>query len=387
MVRLHRAGVSIREIARRLNRDKKTVKKWIQRAADTRLDRVDFSDQRANQKQAANRLDPLVEARIIETRKFLKEQSDLGEFGAKAIHQVLMDDEISCVPCVRTIGNVLRRNGLLGENRRRRFSPPPPVWYLPEVRDFAAEMDCFDYIEDLKIRGSEGVLQVMNVISQHGSLTNSWVGPVMRSGLTTQRILEHWKRFGRPAYVQFDNGTVFAGPPHPLVLGMVPRMCLELGTQVVFTIPRETGPQAKIERFNHTWEKSIWNRFSFANEVDLERQIAKFLEAHRRKHAAAISEAPERFPVPADWKPSFPSRVQGRVIFIRRTDEKGQVFFLGQTFLVASTWPHRLVRCNVDFTNQRIEFYRLRRREPLDQPLMKTLEFEFPSRIFRPQTE
>ena len=74
-------------------------------------------------------------------------------------------------------------------------------------------------------------------------------------------------------------------------------------------------------------------------------------------------------------------------IFIHRTDEKGQVFFLGQTFLVASTWPHRLVRCNVDFTNQRIEFYRLRRREPLDQPLMKTLEFEFPSRIFRPQTD
>lgn len=121
MVRLPRAGVSIREIARRLNRDKKTVKKWIQWAADSRLDRVDFSDQRAHQKQAANWLDPLVEARIIEMRKFLKEQSYLGEFGAKAIHQALMDDDISCVPCVRTIWNVLRRNGLLGENRRHRF--------------------------------------------------------------------------------------------------------------------------------------------------------------------------------------------------------------------------------------------------------------------------
>lgn len=383
MVQLHRAGVSIREIARRLNKDKKTVKKWVSRAADTRLDRVDFSDRRAIRKQAANRLDPLVEARIIEVRKVLKEESDLGEFGAKAIHQALRDAGMSSVPCVRTIGNVLLRNGLLGENRRRRFSPPPPAWYLPEVRDFAAEMDCFDYIEDLKIRGSEEILQVLNVISQHGSLANSWVGPVMRSAVTVQRILEHWKRFGRPAYAQFDNGTVFAGPPLPFVLGTVPRLCLELGTQVVFTIPHETGPQAKIERFNHTWEKSIWNRFSFAEEADLKLQIARFLEAHRRKHASAISEAPQRFPVPDDWKPSFPPCVHGRVIFIRRTDEKGQAFFLGQTFLVDPCWPHRLVRCSVDFTNRRIEFYRLRRSNPLDQPLMKTVEYEFPERVFR----
>lgn len=132
MVQLHRAGVSIREIARRLNKDKKTVKKWVSRAADTRLDRVDFSDRRAIRKQAANRLDPLVEASIIEMRKVLKEESDLGEFGAKAIHQALRDAGMSSVPCVRTIGNVLLRNGLLGENRRRRFSPPPQPGTCPK---------------------------------------------------------------------------------------------------------------------------------------------------------------------------------------------------------------------------------------------------------------
>ena len=61
-------------------------------------------------------------------------------------------------------------------------------------------------------------------------------------------VLEHSKQYGRPAYVQFNNGTFFNGPTKPNQLGRLTRMCLELSTTVVFTISHNTDPQAKMDR-------------------------------------------------------------------------------------------------------------------------------------------
>ncbi|MDO4583929.1 MAG: hypothetical protein Q4D62_07470 [Planctomycetia bacterium] len=105
-------------------------------------------------------------------------------------------------------------------------------------------------------------IDVMNVLSIHAGLVHLWVGNMM-SAKTALRIWEHWKRLGCPAYIQFDNGTVFSGPPKPNGLGRVVRMCLELGTSVVFSILRETEPQARVERFNGPWERTLGNRFEF----------------------------------------------------------------------------------------------------------------------------
>lgn len=384
MVQLFRQGNSIRSIALRFHKDKKTVKKWIDRAGDHRLDRVDFSDKRSQRKATHNRIHSDVENCIIHTRHELKTKSSLGEYGARAIQRYMKDLGCYQLPSERTINNVLRRNGLLDGNQRMRFPSPPPGWYLPEVYSLSAEMDCFDYIEDLRLQGDLGYVFVMNVISLHGSLVNSWVAPRMGSGFTVLNMLEHWKRYGRPRYAQFDNGPVFNGPPKPDQIGQVIRLCLELGTTAVFTIPRCTGPQAKIERFNLQWQTSLWNRFNFENWHQLRKQANLFLEAYRMKNADRISQAPERIPVPTDWQPSFPTDVHGKVIYLRQTNEKGQVSVLGHSFDIDPDWTIRMVRCEVDLTQNQIMFYRLRRREPSDQPLIKTIDYEFPRRKFTP---
>ncbi len=58
---------------------------------------------------------------------------------------------------------------------------------------------------------------------------------------------------------------------------------------------------------------------------------------------------------------------------MRRTNDRGQVEVLGHTFDVASNWPHRLIRAEVDLAQDCIRFYALRRREPDYQPLLKTI--------------
>ncbi len=384
MVELSRHGWALRKIAARFGVSKDTVKKWIVRADGKRLDRADFSDQRARKKSTHNRILPMVEQCIINTRLELKNHSALGEFGAEAIHRAMEADGCSHLPSIRTINNVLKRNGLLDGNSRVRFPAPPPGWYIPDVCAQDAEMDCFDYIEDLRLAGDPDFVFVLNTISLHGSLANSWVCPCMSSEFTASCVLEHWKQFGRPAYVQFDNGTVFSGPHKPNQLGRLTRMCLELGSTVVFTIPRCTGPQAKMERFNLQWQKSIWNRFAFSDRDALMMQIQAFIDAYRQKNEVKISNAPKRYPVPADWQPTYPQDVQGKVIYLRQTDRNGNVFILGATYPVDPSWALRLVRCEVDLSNHQINIHRLRRRAYNDQPLLQRIEYTFPCRKFTP---
>ena len=70
------------------------------------------------------------------------------------------------------------------------------------------------------------------------------------------------------------------------------------------------------------------------------------------------------------------------MIYLRRTDAQGQVSLLGRSFPVDPLWLHRLLRCEVDFEHHQIRCYRLRHREPDQQPLVKTIKDVFPTKRF-----
>ena len=76
------------------------------------------------------------------------------------------------------------------------------------------------------------------------------------------------------------------------------------------------------------------------------------------------------------------SRPRGRIIYLRRTSAAGTVEVLGRSFEVDPHWLNRLVRVEVDLDGDKIRIYRLRRREPQDQPLLKELDHHVKSRRF-----
>jgi hypothetical protein len=55
------------------------------------------------------------------------------------------------------------------------------------------------------------------------------------------------------------------------------------------------------------------------------------------------------------------------------------VSLLGRTFPVDPRWPHRLVRCEVDLDAGVIQFYALRRWDPVVQPLLNELPYSPPA--------
>src|SRR5437016_4072257 len=106
MVTAVRGGASLRSVARDCGVHLRTVQRWVERAGGKRLDRVDWSDH-PSVPGRTGRIDRAIEDAILGVRQELKEQSVLGEYGALAVHQRLVEKraagELAVVPSVRTI--------------------------------------------------------------------------------------------------------------------------------------------------------------------------------------------------------------------------------------------------------------------------------------------
>lgn len=379
MIKLVRTGVSARSVARQFGVSLSHLQHWQQRAHGLRLDRVDWNDQPTRPLKVPNRTGSKTEELILRTRKALLE-SDLGECGARAIHAHLCSHGASVpgtVPSVRTIGRVLQRRGMLDSRQRTRRAPPPRGWYLPPLVAGTAELDSFDIVEGLVIQGGTEV-EVLNAMSLHGRLPGSWPQGRFTSQDVCACLLEHWRRHGLPHYVQFDNAPLFQGAiSYADTLGRVVRLCLQLGVTPVFAPPRETGFQAAIESYNARWQLKVWQRFTHASMQALQQRSAAYVAACELKaasQATAAARVPRRaFPAAFAFNPK--AALCGWVIFLRRSNEAGEVTVMGRRYLVDPHWQHRLVRAEVNFTTRRMQFFALRRAAHASQPLLLDLPY------------
>jgi len=376
MVEAVRAGASMRSVARRFDVALPTIQRWVKRAKGIALDEVDWQA-RACTPHRTLRTQSFKEDWVLGIRHQLRQYSDLGEFGAVAIRREWLAQGLTEPPAVRTISRILERRGALDGRRRVRRHPPPRGWYLPQLASCQCELDSFDVVEGLVIEGGTEV-RVLNGISLHGGLVASWPRNVINTSAILEMLVEHWRAMGLPRFAQFDNDTLFQGN-HQFAdsIGRVIRLCLSLQVTPVFAPPQETGFQAAIEGFNGHWQAKVWERFHHNSIADLQDRSTRYIQAHRKRSVCRIEGAPARtnFPVQWRWDERAPLN-GGTIIYIRRTNEHGQVNVLGHRFDVQPTWSHRLVRCEVNLDTHKILFFALRRFEPDLQPLLNHVTYE-----------
>lgn len=376
MVDAVRSGASMRSVARQFHVSLPTVQRWVRRPGGCELEEVDWSD-RPCIPHKSRRTDAAREDHVLGLRHQLRQHSDLGEFGAVAIRREWLTQGLTNPPSVRTIGRILERRGVLDGQKRVRRRPPPAGWYLPEVASGRAELDSFDVVEGLVIEGGTEV-RVLNGISLHGGLVVSWPWSTINTTMVMQALAEHWRAFGLPSFAQFDNDTLFQGA-HQFAdsIGRVVRFCLSLNVTPVFAPPLETGFQAAIESFNARWQAKVWARFHHDSLNSLQVRSARYIEAHRRRSAPRIEAAPARRHFPQHWRWIEQAPLNGgRLIYLRRTNDHGTVSLLGHSFHVHPNWTHRLVRCELNLNANKIHFYALRRRDPMQQPLLNQDHYE-----------
>ena len=248
------------------------------------------------------RTEATIEDLVLTVRSELQRCSDLGFHGAETIHEALKARTVEPLPSVRTIHRILERRGTLDGQKRIRRPAPPPGWHLPEVASKRRELDSFDVVEGLVIKGGPQI-EVLNGISLHGGLATSYpVEASVTAKFVVESLIEHWRAFGLPGYAQFDNDTIFQGThAHPDVIGRVSRLCLSLGVVPVFVVPHEFGFQSMVENYNGTWQAKVWARFEHGSLPDLQGHSQRYVTALRRHRADRIESAPRRRAFPERW--------------------------------------------------------------------------------------
>jgi hypothetical protein len=384
MVAAVRGGQTQRAGARRFGVGLGHLQYWLARTRGQKLAVVDWSDQSRAPRQQGRQTRVSLQRRVLALRRELR-RGDLGFVGAQAIRDVLAAERPRAnIPSLRTIGRILKRHGALDAVRRVRRAAPPAGWYLPDVAAGQVELDAFDVIEDLPLEAGPR-LDVLTTRALWGSVCGAWVSAALRARWLCERLEAHWRQHGCPAYAQFDNDSRFQGThTHPDVLGQVIRLCLSLGVTPVFAPPREHGPQNLNESFNHLWQQKVWHRFDHASVAAFQNTSDRFVAAYQQRRIRREDQAPRRRAFPKRWRLDLQARPAGTVIYLRRTDDAGAIRVLGHRWAVDGQWVHRLVRAEVDLDARQIRCYRLRRRAPQEQPLVKSFHYVFPKKQFHP---
>jgi transposase len=375
MVAAARRGMGLRKIARKWGVALATVQRWVKRARGRALSSVDWADRSHAPRRVPLRCAEQKRQAIVTLRRQLA-QGALGFVGAASIHEQLEVALGAATPSVRTIGRVLAQEGLLLRTRRRRHEPPPQGWYLPRVATRTADLDSYDFIEDLRLEDGP-LFHVLTTRSQWHALAAAWATPRVSAAQTCQFLLGHWRKHGTPAYAQFDNGTVFEGGHiWPDTFGQVTRFCLALGVTPVFTPPAEPGLQNLVENFNGLWQQKVWQRFFHADLRTVQVTSDRFTAAWCARRARTIEAAPSRTPLAPAGRLDLRQLTPGTIVYVRRCDESGHVQLLGHRFAVAPSWSHRLARIEVDLANAVIRCFGLRRKDPDHQPLLTEIPYQ-----------
>jgi hypothetical protein len=102
----------------------------------------------------------------------------------------------------------------------------------------------------------------------------------------------------------------------------------------VFVPPREPGGQAAIEHYNGSWQVRVWGRFEHADLDGRVERSSRHVAALRRHRADRIEAVPQRTAFPRRWRLNLQPRLEGRLVYVRRTDAEGRAEVLGRAFAV-----------------------------------------------------
>lgn len=351
-------GESSGSVCKQLNRSRRWLSKWRNRYDPTSQDWA-ASLSRAPQR-IANRTDLTAEQAVCEVRRRLS-GTQYSQRGALAIQWQLEQLGFKPAPAVWTINRILKRNGLI---LKRTYTPRGTPYPAPAVTQ-PGDLQQLDVVGPRYLAGG-GRFYGIHCIDAYSNAVALSVATAQNAAVIAQALVAAWQRLGIPRMLQVDNGLVFRGSNrYPRSFGLVLRLALHLGVEVVFIPEGEPWRNGVIERFNNVYDKLFLRPKRFRDFVDLGEELPRFEQFHNSHHRYsklggqtpldAHKSAPCRL-LPADFSLTTLTWRDGRVAFIRLTDRNGAVRFFSERFTIDPTLIHEYVKGTVYTRRNRLVF-------------------------------
>ncbi len=359
-IHLLRSGKKPKEVAAEMGRSMAWVYKWRKRFAQ----REDWRDLRAQSRapKRPKRLSETAKEAIRRARSELEAEAaqpdHLAYIGPHAIRERLRRQRVKPLPGTASIGRVLAASGMT-----RPKKPKEKKIIYPSLRPTRPHQLCQVDIVPKHLTGGQAVacFNGVDVVSRYPA------GHQLRTKRSEDAMdcLVHiWQEVGIPTYTQLDNEGCFSGgSSHLAVLGKVLRLCLFVGTELVFSPVRHPESNGYVERFHQDYLNNVWKKCALEGLADVQDQSQRFyqLYRHSRHHSALDGRTPSElhaYPSKRPWPPGFslPSRklplTAGQVHFIRLVSQKQSVRILNVDWSVPSGRPDQGVWATLTFAAQ-----------------------------------
>ena len=136
--------------------------------------------------------------------KVLKVREEQPAWGGKKIRKVLENQGVEGLPCVKTVGNILKRNGCISEEASRKSKPIQRF-----EREKCNELWQTDFKGDFELTGG-GRCWPLTVLDDHSRFLLAEIAKPGTGGVI-ESFREVFLEFGVPHSVLSDNGTTFRG--------------------------------------------------------------------------------------------------------------------------------------------------------------------------------
>ena len=370
-VGLYLQGWKKSEIARKMQRSRSWVQRWIGRYRSNEP-RVSLQDQ----SRAPQNMDWTYPDRIKQMVMRVREEREKGKrakyqyalVSAQAIYYELRELHVSPLPCPRTIHLWLKQARRIPERKvRKPPNPTYPVLPCQAVND-VQELDFKGplYLQD---RSHKYYLMVLRDKVSKKTALRALANKSMDAILDF--LVDAWQRIGCPKRLQMDNCLDFRGSNlYPRSPSKLVRVCLDLGIQPVFIPLREPWRNGVVENLNGLLDRFLFRTHTFETEKQLHQAVHRMQTTINTRHRlpALEGKTPQEFtahaklrypPAHYDWRMRDLRLLKGRVTFIRFVRKSGRFtltakdkFFLGKKY----KWQY--VLANVDVAKKRLHVIR-----------------------------
>lgn len=262
---------------------RKTGYKWIERAKET----DDLSDRSHARKNFTNRTDFETEQLILSVR------TENPGWGAKTIRQVLYNQGYEDLPCVKTVNNILKRNGCISEiesskrQHTQRFE-----------KEHCNEMWQTDFKGDFALLDGTRCFP-LDILDDHSRFAIKIAAKPNTLGVT-ESFREAFYEYGLPRAVLSDNGWTFRGCQGGYT--QFEKWLMNHDVLPIHGRIKHPQTQGKIERFHRSMKTELLNHKDFLNLEDANRALQEWRNKYNniRPHEALGMKCPADIYIPSD---------------------------------------------------------------------------------------
>ena len=265
---------------------RKTGYKWLNRAASGEP----VSDMSRRPLRSPNRTSSEVEGVILAIR------SDNPGWGAKKIHQTMQDKGYTDLPCVKTVNNILNRNGCISEEESQKRKP-----YTRFEKENCNDLWQGDFKGEFKMADSN-YCYTLDLMDDHSRFVLKITPSLSTVNLVIPTFMSAFREYGLPNAILTDNGGQFAGFRKGYT--QFEKLLMDLDILPIHGRIKHPQTQGKIERFHRTMKNELLKHTEIEDIEDAERKLREWGNKYNyeRPHEALNMKRPGDIYVPSERK-------------------------------------------------------------------------------------